>query len=400
MARSVKRLTARSVATIREPGRHADGDGLYLVVDKSGAKRWVFLFKQAGKLREMGLGGLAKVSLADARGLAVDVRKIVAAGGDPIAERQRAKAAAVSSPDRFGPFAMALIDEISVGFRNAKHRAQWRSTVENYAQSLFPLRLDEIETDHVLRVLRPIWTTKAETASRVRGRIERILDAARARGLRSGENPARWRGHLDALLPKPTKLVRGHHAAMPYDQVPAFMARLREVDAISARALEFCILTAARSGEVLGAAWDEVDLEAAVWTAPAERMKAGGIHRVPLSGAAIELLRPLHDLRVSSYVFPGARPNRPLSVMAMSMMLRRVTPSGATVHGFRSSFRDWAAEETDFPREIAEAALAHTVGDAVERAYRRGDALEKRRALMGAWAAWVLIDRRAPASAG
>lgn len=388
MARTINRLSARSVATISKPGRHADGDGLYLVVDKSGAKRWAFLFRREGKLKEMGLGGVARVSLAEARAQAVEIRKQLAAGLNPIEERKRAIAVA-TEPTTFGPFAEALVAEISQGFRNEKHKAQWASTLKTYAGSLDVMPLHAIETDHVLQVLQPIWMTKPETASRLRGRIERVLDAARAKGLRSGENPARWRGHLDALLPRPSKLSRGHHAALPFEKVPAFMARLREVDAISARALEFCILTAARSGEVLGARWDEVDLENAVWTVPGERMKAGRAHRVPLSGSAAALLRGLNENRVGDLVFPGQKLSRPLSSMAMAMLLRRLEPEGVTVHGFRSSFRDWAAESTSFPREIAEAALAHTVGDAVERAYRRRDALEKRRELMEAWAAFL-----------
>lgn len=386
MARTINRLSARSVATIAKPGRHADGDGLYLVVDKSGAKRWVFLFRRGGKLREMGLGGAARVALAEARAQAAEIRKQLAAGLDPVAERRRleAEAAAQAAPT-FGPFAAALVAEIAPGFRNEKHKAQWASTLKTYAAPLADLPLDAVDTDAILQVLRPIWQTKPETASRLRGRIERVLDAARARGLRSGENPARWRGHLDALLPRPSKLNRGHHAAMRYERLPAFMVRLREVDAISARALEFCILTAARSGEVLGATWDEIDFDQQIWTVPGARMKAGRPHRVPLSGGAIALLKPLADARVGPFVFPGQKLSRPLSSMAMAMLLRRLEPKGATVHGFRSSFRDWAAEQTSFPREIAEAALAHTIGDATERAYRRRDALEKRRALMEAW---------------
>ncbi len=391
MAKSVKRLTARSVATISKPGRHADGDGLYLVVDKSGARRWVFLFRREGKLKEMGLGGAGRVSLAQAREAAAEIRSQLAEGRNPIDERRRASSGDGSdaAEKRFGPFAAALVPEICAGFRNPKHRAQWSATLATYASSLNEKTLDEIETDDVLDVLRPIWMSKPETASRLRGRIERILDAARARGLRSGENPARWRGHLDALLPKAQKLSRGHHAAMPFERVPAFVAKLREAGSISARALEFCILTATRSGETLGAAWVEVDREAGIWTAPAERMKAGRAHRVPLSTAASALLNDLAKDPVGEFIFPGQRPGRSLSNMAMAMTLRRLEPERLTVHGFRSAFRDWAAEMSDHPREIAEAALAHTVGDAVERAYRRRDGLEKRRALMEDWAAYI-----------
>jgi len=241
----------------------------------------------------------------------------------------------------------------------------------------------------VLGVLAPIWQTKQETASRVRGRIERVLDAAKAKGLRSGENPARWRGHLDHLLSKRRKLARGHHPAMPYPDVPAFMAALGERDAVAALALRFTILTAARSGEVLGARWSEIDRTTKTWVVPAERMKAGREHRVPLTDRACEILDALQAVRSGDYVFPGQPQGRPLSSMAMEMLLRRMKVESATVHGFRSSFRDWAGEATAFPREIAESALAHTVGDATERAYRRGDALEKRRLLMDAWARFV-----------
>jgi integrase len=248
--------------------------------------------------------------------------------------------------------------------------------------------LDEIRTDDVLAALKPIWQTKSETASRLRGRIERVLDAAKARGLRSGENPARWRGHLDHLLPKRQKLTRGHHPALPYLDVPAFVADLRNRETVAALALEFTILNASRTGEVLGAKWDEIDREAAIWTIPRERMKAGREHRVPLTDRGLEILDAVEKVRTGDYVFPGQRRGKPLSGMAMEMLLRRMKIEKATVHGFRSSFRDWAGECTPFPREIAEAALAHTVGDETERAYRRGDALEKRRKLMAAWAAF------------
>ncbi|MCC2654631.1 MAG: integrase, partial [Microvirga sp.] len=238
--------------------------------------------------------------------------------------------------------------------------------------------------EDVLRVLRPIWLTKSETASRLRGRIERVLDFAKARGMRTGENPARWRGHLDAVLPRRQKLTRGHHKAMPFDEVPAFVSRLRDAQGVAPRALEFLILTAGRTGEVLGAAWDEIDIEAGIWTVPAVRMKAGREHRVPLTQRALAILAELHEARTGEHVFPGLKRGKPLSSMAMEAVLRRMKID-ATVHGFRSAFRDWAGERTHFPREIAEAALAHLVGDAVERAYRRGDALEKRRELMSAW---------------
>ena len=383
MAREINRLSARTVATMKDPGRHSDGGGLYLVVDKGGAKRWAYLFRWEGKLKEMGLGGVTSVPLAKARERAAAAREQVADRINPITARREAAPGAVT----FGAFTDALLDEIEGQWRNEKHRAQWRMTLTEYAAPLRGMAVTAVSTDDVLAVLRPIWTKKAETASRMRARIERVLDAARAKGLRSGENPARWRGHLDQLLPKRQKLARGHHTALPYPDLPAFLVRLRARPAISARALEFVILTAARSGETLGARWDEIDLDQRLWTVPAERMKAGRPHRVPLSTAAMQVLEPLAELRDGDLVFPGQRQGRPLSVMAMEMILRRMEVA-VTVHGFRSSFRDWAGEETDFAREIAEAALAHVVGDATERAYRRGDALERRRKLMEAWAAY------------
>jgi integrase len=262
-------------------------------------------------------------------------------------------------------------------------------TLTTYAAPLRSMRLDDIATADVLAVLQPLWQTKAETASRLRGRIERVLDAARARGLRSGENPARWRGHLDALLPPRHRLTRGHYAAMPYDEVPSFIGRLRASESVSGLALEFLILTASRTGEVLGARWDEIDVDAELWTVPAARMKAGREHRVPLSARALAILQTVEKVRTGEHVFPGQRRGRPLSVMALAMVLRRLKLENVTVHGFRSAFRDWCGEATAFPRDVAEAALAHTVGDMTERAYRRGDALEKRRKLMAAWAAFI-----------
>ncbi|WP_407123201.1 tyrosine-type recombinase/integrase [Bradyrhizobium sp. STM 3561] len=276
----------------------------------------------------------------------------------------------------------------ALGFRNEKHKAQWKSTLETYAASLRAKPVDTISTDDVLAALKPIWTTKAETASRVRGRIEKVLDAAKAKGFREGENPARWRGHLDHLLPKPSKLARGHHPAMAYEQLPAFIADLRLREATAALALEFCILTAARSGEVLGMLWSEIDFDKKTWTVPAKRMKAGRQHRVPLSSRAVAILRQLEKLKTSDFVFAGQKRNRPLSNMAMDMMLRRTKVGDVTVHGFRSSFRDWAGNVSSFPREIVETALAHVIGDKAEQAYRRSDALDKRRKLMEAWAAY------------
>src|SRR5215207_4880670 len=279
MARQTKRLSARLIATITKQGRHAAGDGLYLIVDRNGAKRWLFLFRWGRKLKEMGLGGLSGDSLAEARDAAAEARRVLASGRKPI-EARRAAADAQQSATTFGAFADALVTELAHGFRNEKHVAQWKMTLTAYAAPLRSKGLDEIGTDDVLGVLAPIWQTKSETASRLRGRIERVLDAARARGLRTGENPARWRGHLDKLLSKRRKLTRGHHAAVPYSDVPAFMADLRKREAVAALALEFLILTASRSGEVLGAGSEEVDAAGKVWIVPPERMKGGREHRV------------------------------------------------------------------------------------------------------------------------
>ena len=333
----------------------------------------------------MGLGGLASVPLADARRKAAEARRLIAERKNPLVEKRAAEARRQSATT-FGGFADDLIADISHGFRNDKHKAQWATTLRTHAAPLRDKPVDAITTEDVLAVLKPIWTTKSETASRLRGRIERVLDAAKARGLREGENPARWRGHLANLLPKRQKLARGHHAAMPYRDVPAFVERLRAAESVSGMALEFCILAAARSGEVLGARWEEIDTEAEVWTVPAARMKSGREHRVPLTDQMLEILDAMAEVRLSDFVFPGQKQGKPLSSMAMEMLLRRMKVENATVHGFRSAFRDWAAEETSFPREVAEAALAHVVGDATERAYRRGDALEQRRRLMSAWA--------------
>ncbi len=338
----------------------------------------------------MGLGGVSAVTLADARELAADARKVVAAGRNPIEERKAASAAKAQTLT-FGVFSSSLIDDIEGGFRNAKHRQQWRNTLTTYAAKLTSLPVGSVTTAHVLEALQPIWLTKPETASRVRGRIERVLDAAKAKGLRSGENPARWRGHLDKLLPRQQRKAQEHHAVLPYDQVPAFVAELRAREAVSALMLEFVILTASRTGEVIGARWPEVDAKAKVWIVPADRMKAGKEHRVPLGPRALEILEIVEVLRTKGdYIFPAARKGHPMSNMAMlKLMQSRMERPDVTVHGFRSSCRDWAGECTTFPREVAEAALAHTVRNAVEQAYRRGDALEKRRQLLLAWESFI-----------
>jgi len=384
MGKELHKLSARAVATVSKPGRHSDGGGLYLNVTNSGARSWVFMWKVAGRRREIGLGSLRDVPLAKARDRAAEARRLLAAGLDPLSARTKPRTMS------FGEAADALVESMSPSWRNEKHRAQWRMTLTAYCEPIRSTPVSEISPEDVLRVLRPIWLTKSETASRLRGRIERVLDFAKARGMRFGENPARWRGHLDAVLPRRLTLTRGHHKAMPFDDVPAFMSRLREMEGVAPRALEFLILTAGRTGEVLGATWKEIDLASRTWTVPPSRMKAGREHRVPLIDRALAVLTALHETRTSEYVFPGLRRGRPLSSMSMEAVLRRMNID-ATVHGFRSAFRDWAGERTHVPREVAEAALAHLVGDAVERAYRRGDALEKRRLLMEAWAGFLDI---------
>ena len=394
MAKQLNKLTALQVAKLNEPGRYSDGGGLYLTIGAGNRRSWVFLYRirGSGKQREMGLGPAATVTLAQARSKAAAARAALDAGDDPIA----AARADDGEVPTFGDMAEEVISSLESSWRSDKHPAQWRSTLEAYAGRLKPKRVDEITTEDVLAVLKPIWTSKAETASRVRGRIEKVLDAAKAKGHRDGENPAQWRGHLDHLLGRRQKLQRGNHAALPYDELPKFMADLRRQEGLAPAALEFLILTAARTGELLrklrdgvplGAKWSEIDFEAKVWTIPAERMKAGVEHRVPLSARAIAILKSVEPLKpADGFLFPGQKPGHPLSEMACGMVLRRMNHSHVTVHGFRSTFRDWCGEETNFPRDVAEAALAHVVGSSVERAYRRKDALEKRRTLMEAWA--------------
>lgn len=400
MTRALNKLTVKKAEALAEPGRHADGGSLYLDVASSGSKSWVFLFrspihrverngKAVGRLREMGLGAFGtdqtdRISLAKARALAEDARRLVKAGLDPLDERNRPAPVVVQIPT-FGEMADQFVSAMEGQWRNEKHRAQWRMTLEEYAKPLRALPVNGVTVEHVLSVLKPIWQSVPETAGRLRGRIERVLNAAKAAGHRSGENPAAWRGHLENLLPKRPKLSRGHHEAMPWSDVPNFVAKLRERDGIAARAVEFAILTAARSGEVRGAALTEFDLERAIWTVPAERMKGAREHRVPLVPRAIEIAKELSQLPGEAFVFPGARSGSPLSDMSLSAVLKRMKV-GATVHGFRSSFKDWATEATGFPNELSEAALAHITGDNTERAYRRGDVLERRRELMEAWA--------------
>jgi integrase len=385
MARNVHRLSARKVETLTTPGMYADGGGLYLRISagKKAGKRWVFLYRRPadGKRCEIGLGGTSAVPLAKARKKADEARALVADGKDPLAARQ-----AGERMPTFGELADQHIKAMGSSWRSPKHRAQWETTLKVHAKSLRDKPVNEITTADVLEVLRPIWQAIPETASRVRGRIENVLDAAKVQGFRDGENPAAWRGHLKLILPARQKLTRGHHAAMAIDDLPTFMASLRARPAVAARCLEFAVLTAARSGEALGARWDEIDLAAKVWIVPAARMKATREHRVPLCARALAILEEMEPLRDGGgYLFPGHRPAQPLSSMALEMILRRMKVSGVTVHGFRSTFRDWCGNRTSFPRELAEHALSHVIGDKAEQAYRRDDALERRRPVMDAW---------------
>ncbi|MDQ8756922.1 integrase arm-type DNA-binding domain-containing protein [Sphingosinicella sp. LHD-64] len=380
--RTLNKLSATQSAKITKPGRHSDGGGLYLFIDPHGRRRWIFMYTRDGKRTELGLGGGRDLSLANARAEAAKLREILATGGDP--KTERAKDERIPT---FGECADAYVEAMKPSWRNAKHAAQWTMTLTKYAKPMRGKPVNAIGTQDVLDVLQALWKRTPETAERLRGRIENVLDAAKAKGHRSGENPARWRGHLDQLLPKRQRLSRGHHAALPYDAMPDFMADLRVRSAVAARALEFTILTAARSGEVLGAQWDEIDTEKKVWAIPAERMKAGREHRVPLSPRAMEIVAAMSKLGTEGYLFPGPKPKKPLSSMAMAMLLRRMKAE-ITVHGFRSTFRDWASETTGFPHEVCEMALAHTIGNKAEAAYRRGDLFDKRRKLMEAWAGY------------
>jgi integrase len=387
------RLSAVAVKALKDAGRHADGGNLYLSITPTGARRWVFLYRMEGKPREAGLGSAAEgsplyLTLAQARTRAAAMRALLAEGLDPLAERKKEEAAA--KPLTFGECASSLIASKQAGWRNEKHRQQWTNTLTSYCAPIWGTPVGDVNTEGVLQCLQPIWQTKPETASRVRGRIESVLSAAKVRGLRSGENPAQWRSHLDQLLPRAKKLSRGHHPAMAYPDVPAFLTDLRERRGSASLALEWTVLTAARTGETLGASWAEVDTEARVWSIPGDRMKAGRAHRVPLSEAALAVLERAREVRDhdgdDAFLFPGQRRGRPMSNMSLEMVLRRMAVADtATVHGFRSSFRDWCGD-TGIAREVAEVCLAHAVADQTERAYARSDLIERRRPVMEAWA--------------
>lgn len=387
-----------------KPARLSDGGGLYLAVEPTGSARWLFLFRWRGKLKEMGLGGLTKVSLKTAREKAAGARELIGKGVNPIEARRAAEAIPT-----FGEVADDVLAEVIKGFKNPKHEASWRraigaprtpkvrkggkwtegSPVPSYAEPLRPKRVDEVTTNDVLRVLKPLWSSRHETASRLRGQIAQVLDAAKARGHRTGENPAAWGGNLKHMLAARRKLTQGHRAALPYMDVPTFMAALRTRPALSAKALEFAILTAARAGEVYGMTWGEIDLDAKLWVVPPRRMKGAREHRVPLTDAAVEIIKAMaltSNQKPDTYVFPGSKAKAPLSDAAVIRLIRRMGFPKITTHGFRSSFRDWAGDATRYPRDLAEQALAHAITSDVEAAYHRSDALERRRKLMADWA--------------
>lgn len=394
------KLTDRGIKAITADGRHGDGAGLALFV-RGGSRLWVYRWMTAGKPHEMALGTYPEVTLAEARDAALAARRVVKSGGNPLADRQAAKAVTGRT---FEAVAAEYIESHRAGWKNAKHGAQWASTLETYAfPTIGQMPVQAIGTDDVLAILKTIWITKPETATRLRGRIESVLDYAKSRGWRTGENPAAWRGHLDNLLPARSKVAAVvHHAAVPWRELPALFDRIQTSSAISSQCLAFTILTAARSGEARGARWNEIgvvkitterggvatEVSINVWTIPASRMKAGREHRIPLSDAAMAVLEAMkpHKRADDSLVFPGGVIGKPMSDVALNKALA-VAGGDATVHGFRSSFRDWAAEATGTPREIAEAALAHANRDKVESAYMRGDHIEKRREMMEVWAA-------------
>jgi integrase len=394
----VGKLTVKIVENLTAPGTYEDGSGLRLVVKASGRKSWVWRYQIEGKRRELGLGGFPTVGLKDARIAAAEMRAKIHAGKDPLVEREIQREESKATHNRevakkivFSTVADDYISAHRAGWKNAKHAQQWRNTISTHAFAVIGhLAPAEIETSHILQVLQPIWNSKPETATRLRSRLELILDSAKARGLRGGENPSRWRGHLDKLLPKRSKIAAvKHYAALPWLELPAFMSDISIRAGLAFRAMQLTILTATRTSEVLNASWDEFDLKTGTWAIPGERMKTGKPHRIPLAPQVVDLLKSLPRIDGSPFLFPGEREGRPLSSMSMLMGLRRMNRGDLTMHGFRSCFRDWAAEATTHPREVAEHALAHTVSNKSEAAYFRSDLFEKRRALMADWAAFA-----------
>jgi len=386
------KMTALGVKRMVAPGRHGDGGGLWLQVRDADHRSWLFRYKLHGKAREMGLGALVDLPLAEAREAATACRRLLRDGIDPIEHRKAARVEAMTKANAhtFREVAARYIASHAAGWRNAKHAEQWTATLTSYAYPVFGDRpVGSIDTAAVMRALEPIWLSKSETAARLRGRVQAVLDYAAAQGWRIGDNPARWRGHLSNLLPAPRNVAQVvHHTALPWAEVAAFMAELATKRGTAALALRFVILTACRTGEAIGARWREIDMESAVWTVPGERMKSGREHRVPLSKPVLAVLEELrlHQPESADFVFPGNGKARHLSNMALTVLLRRMERSDITVHGFRSSFRDWASEETGYSREVAEMALAHTLKDKTEAAYRRDDLFVKRAAMMADWA--------------
>ncbi|MDC8787139.1 tyrosine-type recombinase/integrase [Roseateles koreensis] len=401
MARKAKELSPLSVGRLTQPGHHAVGGvaGLYLYVVESGSRSWVLRVMVGSKRRHIGLGGFPDVPLAQAKERARKARDEISLGIDPIARKREAASQLRAQQATAITFQTAAENYVSAHgetWKSAKHRAQWTSTLKNYAYPVIgDLQIQDVGQEQVLKILEPIWKTKNETASRLRGRLEVVLDWATVRKYRTGDNPARWKGHLDKLLAAPSKIQKvEHHRALAIDAMPAFMVDLRKRDGISARALEFTILTAARSGEARGAIWAEIDKVAKVWTIPAERMKGGKEHRVPLTDAALQLIEKMPMVAGSDFIFSAPRGGQ-LSDMSLTQVMRRMGVD-AVPHGFRSTFRDWAGERTNHPREVAEQALAHVLENKVEAAYRRGDALEKRRALMKDWESFIGKPKGAP----
>ncbi|MEO0544949.1 MAG: integrase arm-type DNA-binding domain-containing protein [Pseudomonadota bacterium] len=385
MARPIHKLTDRQIRAANAKGRVSDGGGLYLRISPTGSKSWSFMWNRDKRRREIGLGAYPDRSLASARDIASRMREAIGAGSSPLAVLNSQE----SCSNTFAACVDAFLAAHESAWRNEKHRWQWRSTLETYGAPLMKRDVSDITIQDVRDILLPIWLEKHETASRLRGRIERVIDYAIAEGWRTQPNPAIWRGGLKGLLPAVRATQKQHFPAMDYREVPAFMDRIRGHEALAARALEFVILTAGRTGEVINATWDEIDLDEALWTIPGRRMKAGRTHVVPLSEPAIDLLRKLSKTKTGDFIFEGQKPGRPMSQMAMLMLLRRMKLENVTVHGFRSSFRDWAGNETSFAREVAEACLAHEVGSQVERSYRRQRALDKQRDLLRLWATYI-----------
>lgn len=379
MAKGIHKLTAKSVDGFKDAGRYSDGGGLYCKVFKGGSKSWVFMWSRNGKRREMGMGAISSLSLKGARVKAAEMRKLVANGLDPISERKK------SDEPTFLECALQYISDHEKTWKNEKHIYQWRQTLTVYAKPLHHLRVSQITTPDVLAVLKPIWMEKHETASRLRSRIEAVLDYATAMHWRAGMNPAIWRGNLKSLLPKISKASRVvHHKAMDMDALPAFMGELRTKETITAKLVEFVILTACRSIEAREAVWSEIDLIAGVWTIPKERMKAGREHMVPLSERALEILKELEITRHNELVFPHPNSLKALSVNAPRALLKRIGRD-ETLHGFRATFKSWATDRTTTQREVIEMALAHKIGNDVEASYLRTSAMEKRKQLMEAW---------------